>query len=209
MNTEALGDQPQTTGNPPQAAGNSPDNNHTFSKSIEDKDIYKTAVDTRNFEINLFWQRSNYFLVLNSALAVGFFNSKSGDQVLSIVLAFFGAAASLLWFRVTLGSKYWQSRWEKRLSIIEDHIAKDAKLFSADRATVESDVKESFSWWNHGDKAAAGIFSFKKYIENKIINNHKSHSVSFNMILLSLLFTGGWMFLALWGCYKLLLPFYT
>jgi hypothetical protein len=51
--------------------------NHNLCQSIEDKDIYKYVLDTRNFEISLFWQRSNYFLVLNSALAVGFFSLKS------------------------------------------------------------------------------------------------------------------------------------
>lgn len=32
---------------------------HTLSPNIEDKDLYKTALDTRNFEISMFWQRSN------------------------------------------------------------------------------------------------------------------------------------------------------
>ncbi|HEY4679149.1 MAG TPA: hypothetical protein VIJ01_18425 [Candidatus Angelobacter sp.] len=39
-------------------------------------DAYKVLIDTRNLEINLFWQRSNYFLVLNTGLAIGFFNIK-------------------------------------------------------------------------------------------------------------------------------------
>ena len=36
-------------------------------------EAYRTALATRNFEISLFWQRSNYFLVLSTAIAVGFF----------------------------------------------------------------------------------------------------------------------------------------
>jgi hypothetical protein len=32
-------------------------------------EAYRTALATRNLEINLFWQRSNYFLVLNTAIA--------------------------------------------------------------------------------------------------------------------------------------------
>jgi len=43
---------------------------------MEVKDLYKTLLDTRNLEINLFWQRSNYFLVLNTGIAFGFFNLK-------------------------------------------------------------------------------------------------------------------------------------
>ncbi len=41
--------------------------------------IYRVALDTRNSEISLFWQRSNFFLVLNTALAVGFFNDKNKE----------------------------------------------------------------------------------------------------------------------------------
>ena len=35
--------------------------------------IYEIAVETRKLEIDLFWKRSNYFLVLSTATAVGFF----------------------------------------------------------------------------------------------------------------------------------------
>jgi hypothetical protein len=52
------------------------DRTHRLMPSVEDNDVYKLVSDTRNFEISLFWQRSNYFLALNSALAVGFFNIK-------------------------------------------------------------------------------------------------------------------------------------
>ena len=44
---------------------------------IEIKDLYRTLLDTRNLEINLFWQRCNYFLVLNTGVALGFFNATS------------------------------------------------------------------------------------------------------------------------------------
>ena len=43
------------------------------SPSREER-LFKIALETRNFEILLYWQRSNYFLVLNTALAVGFFS---------------------------------------------------------------------------------------------------------------------------------------
>ena len=47
---------------------------------IELKDLYKTLLDTRNLEISLFWQRSNYFLVLNTGIAFGFFNLKTAPS---------------------------------------------------------------------------------------------------------------------------------
>ena len=111
--------------------------------TIEDKDIYKIALDTRNFEISLFWQRSNYFLVLNSALALGFFNLK--EQKYSLFMAIFGIIVSWLWFCVNLGSKFWQTRWEQRLSVIENRIDPELKFFSADWDTIYGDVAQSLA----------------------------------------------------------------
>ena len=88
-------------------------------KSTNDKkfEFYIIAVDTRNFKITLFWQRSNYFLVLNSDIAIGIINLT--DYVLKVGMAIFGLICSVLWFRVNIGSKYWQCRWGNRLSEIE------------------------------------------------------------------------------------------
>jgi len=162
----------------------SPAAKNNLAPSIEDKDIYKIVFDTRNLEISLFWQRSNYFLVLNSALAVGFFNLKTLEY--AFVLALFGLFTSFLWFRVTLGGKYWQSRWEQRLSFIEQQIAPQLNLFSADWMAIQSDVDASLN-------ANLPQGWFKKWIERQV---RKKHSVSYNMTLLSLSFLAGWVLLA-------------
>jgi hypothetical protein len=39
-----------------------------------DLEAYRVAKEARNLEITLFWQRSNYFLVLSTAIAAGFFS---------------------------------------------------------------------------------------------------------------------------------------
>jgi hypothetical protein len=163
---------------------------YNLAPSIEDKDIYKIVFDTRNFEISLFWQRSNYFLVLNSALAVGFFNLKS--QEYAFVLAILGFIVSVLWFRVVLGSKYWQSRWEHRLGVIERKIAPDLQLFAADWKTIQADVEASLT-----NNQPQGWL--KRWIERKVV---KKHSVSYNMTLLSLWFLVGWIALAVARIYR-------
>src|SRR5438552_16696563 len=91
-------------------------------------DAYKTALDTRNFEIQLFWQRSNYFLVLNTAIGTGYF-ALGDDHHYAILLAAFGVVISWLWLMVNLGSKFWQSRWEKQLEIAEDGLPQFAGFF--------------------------------------------------------------------------------
>ncbi len=108
---------------------------------MEDKELYRIAIDTRNMEIGLFWQRSNYFLVLNTAIAVGFFSvSESKYQ---IALSIFGIVVSFLWFLINIGSKYWQSRWEHRASLIETKLGENIDLFSASKEIVDSDVEAS------------------------------------------------------------------
>jgi len=149
-------------------------------------DAYKIALDTRNLEIGLFWQRSNYFLVLNAALAIGFF--RLGDNKYSLLLACLGAFVSFLWYRVNLGSKYWQARWEYRLSKKEKEIANDLDFFSASSSLIQADVEDSFS---HGvDKKG----TLQKWLERQAL---KKPSVSYNMTLLSLVFVAVWGLLIL------------
>lgn len=151
--------------------------------ALESKDIYKTALDTRNFEISLFWQRSNYFLVLNTGIGVGYFNVEWPD---SLFLALFGSGVSFLWFFVNLGSKFWQSRWEQRLAIVEKEIAPDLNFFAAEMTTIYKDVENSFDISNRKNK-------FRKLLDKLTL---KKPSVSFIMTLLSLLFISFWLVFA-------------
>src|SRR5260370_38936923 len=93
------------------------------TKNVSDVDIinleaYRVAREARNLEMNLFWQRSNYFLVLSTATAFGFFSLK--DAKYGVPLAAFGLAIGFLWIAVNLGSKFWQCQWEYRLRVVED-----------------------------------------------------------------------------------------
>lgn len=151
--------------------------NYTFSTSIEDKDLYKAILDTRNFEINLFWQRSNYFLVLNSALAVGFLTQKLSPP--TIFLSIFGLLSSVLWYRVLLGSKYWQSRWEDKLAEIERRVAPSFLAFAADREQTDAAINQSL-----GTKKWFGARALDWQIRRK-------PSVSRQMMFLAVLFIIG------------------
>ena len=146
---------------------------------MEKEELYKIAVNTRNLEIGLFWQRSNYFMVLNTAIAIGFFSLK--NAVYAPLLAALGFIVSLLWFFVNLGSKYWQSRWEERASILEKEISPDANLFSADPVIVKADVEASLSRGNHK--------GFQKWLDKRIL---QKPSVSYQMMILSFFFVGFW-----------------
>lgn len=113
-----------------------------------DLEAYRVAKETRNMEIMLFWQRSNYFLVLSTAIAVGFFSPKSGKY--AVPVAVLGFVVGCLWFAVNLGSKFWQSRWEHRLRLVEEHLRPNLNLFSASWETVQDDVRKSFRFRRRG-----------------------------------------------------------
>ncbi len=94
-----------------------------------DLEAYRVAKEARNLEIALFWQRSNYFLVLSTTIAAGFFSLR--DAKYTLPLAIFGLVVGMLWIAVNLGSKFWQSRWEHRLRLAEEKLRPNMNLFSA------------------------------------------------------------------------------
>ena len=164
------------------------ENNTKSTPSLDNLEAYKIALDTRNMEIGLFWQRSNYFLVLNAALAVGFF--RLIDNKYSILLAFFGLLVSFLWYRVNLGSKYWQSRWEHRLKLKEEEIDPNLNFFSAEWSLIKDDVTKSLGYSKHNQHNIKGKFHI--WLDEQVL---KKPSVSYNMTLLSFLFLLGWALL--------------
>ena len=149
-------------------------------QNMEKRELYKIAIDTRNLEIGMFWQRSNYFMVLNTAIAIGFFSQKVASY--GVILAVLGCFVSLLWFHVNLGSKYWQSRWERRVFIYEEEIAPDANLFSASKEAIQKDVEESLNRDAHT--------GFQKWLDTQILSKP---SVSYQMTVLSFLFVLFWV----------------
>ena len=143
-------------------------------------ELYKIAVTTRQFEIQMLWQRSNYFMVLNTAVAIGFFSQK--DAPYAATLAFLGAAVCMAWCFINFGSKYWQSRWEEAASRLETQCAAEAKLFAATSEEVHGEVTRSLA------KAKPQRIP-RKCLDRQIL---KKPSVSYHMTLLSFLFVLFW-----------------
>lgn len=142
----------------------------------------KIALDNRTFEIQMFWQRSNYFLVLITAIGVAVFTLK--DSLLASILSGFGALSSYFWYKTNLGSKFWHESWE--IEVVK--LAKKENIASFERPTSEiiSQVKKSFDdSWNGGSKSR-----LQKYLDGKIL---LKPSVSYYMILLSIASTVVWI----------------
>ena len=85
------------------------------------------ALDTRKFEIELYWRRAAYFWTFIGAALAGFVAVQASGaetkQDLSVVLSCVGFVFSVAWLCVNRGSKYWQENWEKHVDMLEDNIS--------------------------------------------------------------------------------------
>lgn len=152
------------------------------------KDIYAHALNTRNMEIDLFWKRCNYFLVLNSGLAVAYFNV--AQEGLQIPAAILGVIVSVLWLQVALGSKFWQQRWEDCLHSVEVDLINERKfangraLFSLEPADAQNLIENSLEESGH-----SGVYHLlDAYIVSK-------PSVTLAMMYLVITFLASWVLL--------------
>jgi len=85
------------------------------------------ALDTRKFEIGMYWQRTTFYWTLIAAAFTGYVAVLALDfkdaSFYALVLACLGFSFSVAWFMVNLGSKYWQENWENHVDLLADKIA--------------------------------------------------------------------------------------
>jgi hypothetical protein len=152
--------------------------------------LYRILIDTRNLEVNLFWQRANYFLVLNCGIVLAIYNFTKPIQIR--VFATMGILTSLLWFWACLASKYWQTFWTERLADFERNELGGLNFFSASPKSRAGFVENGLE--------AEGLTKIETSV---YVLAKQCRSVSITMLLLSLVFALGWLALLL---YSLLTP---
>jgi len=93
------------------------------------KEAFLKAWETRNFEIDKFWQRSTFFwgfiaLIFTGYVTVvtGKYNQTVKEMYLDFYLILLGIIFSVAWILVILGSKRWQENWEKHIDCLENEI---------------------------------------------------------------------------------------
>ena len=77
------------------------------------------AVQTRNFEIELFWKRSLYYWGFIATAFAGYAALRQLKSDLALVISCFGTVCAFAWTLVTRGSKYWQESWESKVDRYE------------------------------------------------------------------------------------------
>lgn len=87
----------------------------------------KFALETRKFEIELYWERAKYFWTFIAATLAGFavvqkLNPDDRTTFLSVILSCLGVLFSLAWYLVNRGSKLWQENWENHVALLEEKV---------------------------------------------------------------------------------------
>ncbi len=94
---------------------------------------YEIALDTRKFEIELYWKRATYFWAITAVVlgAIGllFSNAIKEENLYAYSTLFFLQALSCIGFIVTRawryvnkGGKFWHENWEHQVELIEGEI---------------------------------------------------------------------------------------
>lgn len=161
--------------------------------SRSDPSELQIALDNRAFEIQLFWQRSNYFMVLMTALGVGVFAIK--DLMYALFISIFATITSWFWYKTNLGSKFWHESWEVEVV----NLAKEQNIRSFERPM--SDVIEQVRQSLDEASSSGQRGSVQQWLDRQIL---KKPSVSHYMILLSLTSTALWGIVSLAQAYDLL-----
>jgi len=83
---------------------------------------FDAALQTRQFEIDMFWKRSLFFWGFIGAAFVGVGALKYEQPALSLLVSSFGLVCSLAWTLVNRGSKHWQEQWESKIENVEGEV---------------------------------------------------------------------------------------
>lgn len=89
------------------------------------KELLEKAWATRNFEIELYWKRANYFWLFQVPAFAAYFvikkdtnNSIEKPDELFVIICL-GVIFSTAWFLINKGSKAWQRHWEAYTDLLE------------------------------------------------------------------------------------------
>lgn len=89
------------------------------------KAAFDKAWETRNFEIELYWKRANYFWAFQIPVFAAYFALMSSNQnfpkVIIYLVCCVGIIVSLAWKLINVGSKDWQRHWETHIDFLEDN----------------------------------------------------------------------------------------
>ena len=154
-------------------SNNQTEPNENLVASKKEKAL-EMALDIRKFEIELYWKRATYFatfigLMFTSYFVVATAGTKLINEVkfeLMMMISAIGIFASLCWFFVNKGSKYWQENWELHVDLLEDDVM--GPLYKTTKK-CNNEWKLSWKFWNiFFERRSISPFLSYKYSVGKI-----------------------------------------
>jgi len=101
----------------------------TYKKNFSGKEekALQFALDTRKFEIELYWKRATYFWTFIGATLAGYLVIQAAKEFadkeyFSVILGCLGFLFSFAWHCVNRGSKQWQENWENHVDLLENSV---------------------------------------------------------------------------------------
>lgn len=88
------------------------------------KSLFKTTLETRNFEISMLVQRNNFFMIFQGVLFAGLIQSSHTKPIVSFMVCFVGFIVSAFQAGMAAGAKFWQEYWEQALHEVEKELLK-------------------------------------------------------------------------------------
>lgn len=151
----------------------------------------EVALKNREFEIQLFWQRANYFLVMITALGVGAFSA--GDPIIGLIISGFSVFVCWLWFQTNLGSRFWQIFWENEVELLAKKYGIES--FIKETPEIREELRGKIS---HSQKRS----TFRNWIDAQVL---KKPSVTHSMITLSFFAMIFWIVISFFQIYDIFL----
>lgn len=157
------------------------------------KALFKTTLETRNFEISMLVQRNNFFMIFQGVLLAGLIQSSHTKPIVSFMVCLAGLLVSAFQTQMAAGAKFWQEYWEEALHRIEGELLtalnhetssrrNKFSLFHDNMCMYQEIVQERLK--NHGHRISNGLIL-------------KRYSVSRIPIYVGAVLTGIWFFLVL------------
>lgn len=149
---------------------------------------YQKAWEAKNFEIENYWKRANYFWAFQVASFAGYFGVIGSDayeaspQILYALICI-GFVTAQAWLLTNKGSKTWQRHWEQHVDMLEDQITGPLyKVITSPKTFSVSKINELVSQFFR----LIWIFlSFKYLFENITFVNNATTKVDWLVIACS------------------------
>ncbi len=95
-----------------------------MTSKYDPAEALRVAIQARNLEIALLWQRSLFFWGFIASAFAGYLAIRNTHQFVAMLVACFGLVCSLSWTLINRGSKFWYENWEAKVKRLEGPVVR-------------------------------------------------------------------------------------